>query len=299
MKKLTFSLIAFVTLGCSASANTTPDEAAGLGGSGGGNSGAGGSLSLPTAGAGGLGSGGSGSGASTQTEPCNGLDDDGDGQVDEGCSCKPGSTQTCFPYAPEKDGVGMCSRGTQTCEAAGEFGQWGPCDGATGPGPEVCDDGVDEDCDGSDATCGGGGAAGAAGAPGGGGAGSGGAGGGPGSGGTTGGGGGSGGAGITDTICQDINLIGDCLSVSCPAAAPYPKSCNVFFAPGDDRGCVASTPQSSTVYFQAGDQCNVGLIIGKLCCAKTPQAPLDQLNCPITKPIPIHVSDKNQCPQVK
>ncbi len=249
-----------------------------------------------TGGTGPLGAGGSASslglGGETgdSSEPCNGFDDDGDGLVDEGCPCTPGTTQVCHPYAPGTiEGV-VCEPGVQSCAATGELGSWGECEGGVGPTPEICGNGFDENCDGSDEPCGG-----------------------------TGGTGGSGGtpgcvptaeicgngldedcdgqdAPCTDVVCQNISLFGDCLTVSCPASAPYPQSCNVFFTPGDDRGCVANAPNSSVVYFQAGDQCNAGFVTGELCCAKTPQPPLTQQNCPINKPTQFHVSDPNQCP---
>jgi hypothetical protein len=288
------SAILALAFGCSASSS---------GGDTPGNTGAGGSTT-PTGtggtapiigGSGGMESGGGS--ASNPGEPCNGLDDDGDGQVDEGCTCTPGTTQTCFPYASDKDGVGICTRGTQTCGASGEFGQWGPCDGATGPFSEVCGNGIDEDCDGSDLDCGGAGAGGAAG--GGGAAGAGGSGGGDTGGAAGTGAGGTGGAGGGDEVCQDLMLFGDCLTVSCPPSAPHPKSCQVFFTPGDDRGCVANAPNSSSVYFQAGDQCNAGFVTGKLCCSKSPAPPLDQTNCPINKPIQYHVDTKDKCPVTK
>src|SRR5439155_16751356 len=41
----------------------------------------------------------------------NGLDDDGDGMVDEGCICTPGTTQDCFPGAERLAGVGVCAAG--------------------------------------------------------------------------------------------------------------------------------------------------------------------------------------------
>jgi hypothetical protein len=72
----------------------------------------------------------------------------------------------------------------------------------------------------------------------------------------------------------------------------------VFFTPGDDRGCVASTPTSPVVYFQAGDQCNAGLVTGTLCCSTTPKPPLNQQTCPINKPKPMHVANKTECPEI-
>jgi MYXO-CTERM domain-containing protein len=40
--------------------------------------------------------------------------------------------------------VGQCKSGTQTCQ---QDGTWGPCEGAVGPSPEVCD-GIDNNCNG-------------------------------------------------------------------------------------------------------------------------------------------------------
>jgi hypothetical protein len=79
----------------------------------------------------------------------NGLDDDGNGQVDDGCPCSAGSTQRCFAGDPAMAGIGACAFGTQSCIADGEFGTWGPCTGSGEPGAEVCADGVDNNCDGS------------------------------------------------------------------------------------------------------------------------------------------------------
>ncbi len=60
-------------------------------------------------------------------EICDGYDNNGDGQVDEGCSCSIGDTQQCFPGRPGE--VLPCQAGTQTCTGSGsEFGSWGPCD---------------------------------------------------------------------------------------------------------------------------------------------------------------------------
>jgi hypothetical protein len=92
-----------------------------------------------------------GSGASA--ELCgNGLDDDGDGLVDEGCTCEVGKTQPCFGGDPKRAGKGACTLGSQTCnKQSGEIeqGSWGACTGYGDPSPEVCDGAADEDCDGS------------------------------------------------------------------------------------------------------------------------------------------------------
>jgi len=71
------------------------------------------------------------------------------------------------------------------------------------------------------------------------------------------------------------------------------------FSPGDDRGCVASEPTDSIVYFQAGDQCNAGLVTGTLYCTTSPGPALDASTCPINKPIPIYAIDPIGCPEIQ
>jgi hypothetical protein len=82
-------------------------------------------------------------GTPADTEECNGIDDNCDGVVDEGCNCQNGATQACYPGAAATRDVGACADGEQTCSA----GAWGPCEGAVEPTSEQCD-ALDNDCDG-------------------------------------------------------------------------------------------------------------------------------------------------------
>lgn len=83
------------------------------------------------------------------SETCDGYDNNGDGIVDEGCSCEPGQAQVCFPGAPGTD-LGTCAGGSQQCSSAG---RWGSCSGAVLPAEDICGDGIDSDCDGFDFAC--------------------------------------------------------------------------------------------------------------------------------------------------
>lgn len=67
-------------------------------------------------------------GAGASSDGCDGLDNDGDGALDEGCTCTSGATQQCYPGPAIPEG---CRQGQQTCEA----GSWGAskCVGATLP----------------------------------------------------------------------------------------------------------------------------------------------------------------------
>lgn len=83
----------------------------------------------------------------------NGLDENGDGQVDETCSCAvpdydpnlPRKDQPCYSGPPATLGVGVCAAGKRSCTAAGT---WEACVGDVKPGLEVCGDQLDNDCDG-------------------------------------------------------------------------------------------------------------------------------------------------------
>jgi hypothetical protein len=81
----------------------------------------------------------------------NGMDDDGDGLIDELCFCGTGETQACFDGTYPHRRVGVCADGVQACDAVGsvEFGHWTTCAEAVTPAEEACDGSLDEDCDGA------------------------------------------------------------------------------------------------------------------------------------------------------
>ena len=85
------------------------------------------------------------------TEVCsNGLDDNCDGLVDEGCICVPGvDRERCYDGCPTLAGVGVCVWGSQVCPGSGEFGHYdGHCVGAGRPQTVVCGAQRDFLCDG-------------------------------------------------------------------------------------------------------------------------------------------------------
>ena len=69
-------------------------------------------------------------------EVCDGIDNDCNGQTDEG---NPGGGGGCSTGQP-----GVCANGTSTC-VGGSF----VCQAAQGPSQEVCGDGLDNDCNGA------------------------------------------------------------------------------------------------------------------------------------------------------
>ena len=72
--------------------------------------------------------------------------DGGPGGTDAPTVCAPGATQACYSGQAGTEGVGPCTGGTLTCNAAG---LWGPCVGEVRPVAEVCANGIDENCSGT------------------------------------------------------------------------------------------------------------------------------------------------------
>ncbi len=83
----------------------------------------------------------------------NGIDDDNDRMVDDGCLCTVGATQACWVGQRVHRGVGECRDGRMTCQdMGGGRSAWGACSGNVAPAAEVPGDMKDQDCNGADAT---------------------------------------------------------------------------------------------------------------------------------------------------
>jgi hypothetical protein len=65
---------------------------------------------------------------------------------EDACECVPGEIADCYEGVPETQDVGICVAGTRTCN---DEGIWGACLGQTLPSAEICDNDIDEDCDGT------------------------------------------------------------------------------------------------------------------------------------------------------
>jgi hypothetical protein len=123
-------------LGC-ATHSQPPDPA--TGGTGGSSTGGEGGAD------GGGGAGGTG-GSDCVAEVCDGADNDCDGEVDEGCECLEGDTESCYSGPMGTDGVGTCVAGVRTCDPA--TNTFGPCVGEVLPADAEACDGLDENCNG-------------------------------------------------------------------------------------------------------------------------------------------------------
>ena len=60
--------------------------------------------------------------------------------------CEPGDDDDCYEGMPVTLDVGECHAGVRSC---GMSGTWGTCTGQALPVDEICDNDIDEDCDGS------------------------------------------------------------------------------------------------------------------------------------------------------
>jgi hypothetical protein len=79
-------------------------------------------------------------------ELCDDLDNNGNGRVDEGCSCSFGMAKPCYGGAVAQRGLGSCIDGYQVCSGI-TAPAWGECVTDAAPAAEACD-GADNDCDG-------------------------------------------------------------------------------------------------------------------------------------------------------
>lgn len=78
----------------------------------------------------------------------NAVDDDGDGRIDNGCECTPGTVRPCWLGPLDARSIGNCQDGQQACEPEGAVANWGLCIDQQLPESEYRPNGSDDDCDG-------------------------------------------------------------------------------------------------------------------------------------------------------
>ncbi|MBI5532473.1 MAG: choice-of-anchor L domain-containing protein [Deltaproteobacteria bacterium] len=78
------------------------------------------------------------------TNPANGCETAVTGG--QGCVCNPGETQPCYDGAPGTENVGICKGGTKTCQQNGSG--WTVCENEVLPIKEICNNSLDDDCNG-------------------------------------------------------------------------------------------------------------------------------------------------------
>ena len=64
-----------------------------------------------------------------------------------GAGCVPGETRACYTGPAGTEDVGACRIGENRCSDTGAWEPW--CDGEVLPSVELCDNGIDDDCDGT------------------------------------------------------------------------------------------------------------------------------------------------------
>jgi hypothetical protein len=82
------------------------------------------------------------------------VDDNCNGQINEGgidCICVPGSMADCYDGPMGTEGIGICKKGTKTCDMTGLM--YGMCMAEVVPAVEDCLSPTDEDCDGTAQAC--------------------------------------------------------------------------------------------------------------------------------------------------
>ena len=90
-----------------------------------------------------------GEGGGNNSNPGNNTEED-PGQGGIYVTCTPGETRPCYEGPSGTEGIGICKAGIAECVEDGT--DWSECRDQVLPKSEICSDGIDQDCDGSDLT---------------------------------------------------------------------------------------------------------------------------------------------------